>query len=182
MSAASCRSRRLERHHTPNAGRAPRRLPSGCHNLAQLLSLSPTGMLSQVRQKLRHRIKIFNPSSGIWVSDSERQPVVRPWETTRRAHGGAHVYFGEKARGGYGEGVQEDHRLFRAKKSALQRSVREESEVRFNCVAAIRPPLERRRRSTTGSSRAPRSAPTTRRPRGSRLAGLKKRARDAARA
>ena len=41
MSAASCRSRRLEWHHTPNAGRAPRRLPSGCHNLAQLLSLSP---------------------------------------------------------------------------------------------------------------------------------------------
>ena len=29
MSAASCRPRRLERHHTPNAGRAPRRLPSG---------------------------------------------------------------------------------------------------------------------------------------------------------
>ena len=154
-------------------------MPSGA---PQDLFFLNTGVPSQIRQKLRHRIKIFNPSSGIWVSDSERQPVVRPWETTRRAHGGAHVYFGEKARGGYGEGVQEDHRLFRAKKSALQRSVREESEVRFNCVAAICPPLERRRRSTTGSSRAPRSAPTTRRPRGSRLAGLKKRARDAARA
>ena len=53
--------------------------------------------------------------------------------------------------------------------------------VRFDCVAAISPLLERRRRLTTGSSRrAPRTAQAKRRSRRSRLAGLKKRARELA--
>jgi len=109
--------------------------------------------------------------------------VVRPWETARRAHRGARVFFGEQARGGYGEGVKEDHRLFREEKRTAPQCARRErgATVRFDCAAAISPLLERRRRLTTGSSRrAPRTAPATRRSRRSRLAGLKKRARELA--
>ena len=111
--------------------------------------------------------------------------MVRPWETARRAHRGARVFFGEQARGGYGEGrgVKEDHRLFREEKRTAPQCARRErgATVRFDCAAAISPLLERRRRLTTGSSRrAPRTAPATRRSRRSRLAGLKKRARELA--
>jgi hypothetical protein len=109
--------------------------------------------------------------------------VVRPWETARRAHRGARVFFGEQARGGYGEGVKEDHRLFREEKRTAAQCARRErgATVRFDCVAAISPLLERRRRLTTGSSRrAPRTAQAKRRSRRSRLAGLKKRARELA--
>ena len=112
-------------------------------------------------------------------------PWFAPWETARRAHRGARVFFGEQARGGYGEGrgVKEDHRLFREEKRTAPQCARRErgATVRFDCAAAISPLLERRRRLTTGSSRrAPRTAPATRRSRRSRLAGLKKRARELA--